>query len=529
MNGEDVITDLTQYGDDGSATNEYVGDSKYKQTTTFYSQLNYARTFKNLHNVTGNLIAWGYQYRNSVDENHDGSEYHSTSNANLGMQLAYNYAHKYYVDFSGAIVHSSKLPEGNRNGFSPTATLGWRLSDENFLKDVSFVNNLKLTASYAKLNQDIDIEDDDDEYYLYQGYYDDSGWFNWRDGSMGGSMSVLSKRGSNSGLEFITREEFRLGLEGVLLENKVTFDVNYFNQVTNGLLTQGSSTLYPSYFDGYNYSFLPYVNYNKDKRTGFDFSVSYNNKLGDFEYQVGFVGMIYNSEAVKRDEVYVDSYQYRAGKPIDATFGYICEGFFTDQTDVDSHATQTFGDVTAGDLKYKDVNSDGIVNSQDQVKLGKSGSNVSPFTYGINLTLKYKSWSLFAMGQGQSGAIGYKNSEYYMVYGSRKYSEEVLGRWTAETATTANYPRLTTTSNTNNFKNSTFWTYNNNRFDLQNVQITYDFSEAMFNEKSLLSELSVYVSGQNLLTISKERKMMEMNIGKSPQCRFYNLGVKATF
>ena len=529
MNGEDIIIDLKDYGEDGSATNEYIGDSKYKQTITFFSQLNYARTFKDLHNVTANLIAWGYQYRNSVDDGHDGSDYHSTSNANLGMQVAYNYAHKYYVDFSGAIVHSSKLPKDNRKAFSPTVTLAWRISDENFMKDASFIENLMLTASYAKLNQDIDIADDEDEYYLYKGYYNDSGWFQWRDNTMGGGMSVLSQRGSNSSLDYVTREEFRFGLKGALLKNKVTFEVNYFNQVTDGLLTQGSSTIYPSYFNRWDYSYLPYINYNQDKRTGFDFSVSHKNKIGDFEYELGFVGMVYNSEAAVRDEVYQDDYQYRADKPLDASFGYISEGFFADQTDIDSHATQTFGDVLPGDFKYSDINGDGIIDSRDQVKLGKSGSGASPFTYGINLTLKYKNWSLFAMGQGQSGAIGYKNSDYYWVYGDRKYSEQVLGRWTPETASTATYPRLTTKSNTNNFRNSTFWKYNNNRFDLTKAQLTYDFPEVIFSEKSLLSQLSVYVSGQNLLTISKERKMMEMNIGKAPRCRFYNIGIKATF
>lgn len=524
MNGESMIINLTKYGDDTNATNEYIGDSKFKQTISFYSQLNYARTFNNLHHVTGNLIAWGFQYTNSVDDGHDGSDYHRTSNANLGMQLAYNYAHKYYIDFSGAIVHSSKLPVGNREAFSPTVTLGWRLSDEDFMKDVSMINNLKLTASYAKLNQDLDIEN----YYMYQGYYDDDGWYKWRDGAMGG-YTVLSHRGSNPDLGFITREEYRAGLEGSLFNNHLAFDVNYFNQVTDGLLTQGSSTIYPSYYDRWDYSYLPYVNFNQDKRTGVDFSVSQNAKLGNFEYELGFVGMVYNSEAVVRDEVYQDDYQYRAGKPRDVSFGYICDGFFLDQDDIASHATQTFGDVKPGDLKYRDVNGDGIVDSRDQVELGKSGSGASPFTYGLNLTLKYKNWTLFAMGHGQKGAIGYKDSNYFWVYGNRKYSETVLGRWTPETSATATYPRLTTTSNTNNFRRSTFWMYDNNRFDLTKVQLTYDLPKALFSEKSLLSQLSIYVSGQDLLTISKEREMMEMNIGEAPQNRFYNLGVKATF
>ncbi|WP_340110723.1 SusC/RagA family TonB-linked outer membrane protein [Maribellus mangrovi] len=521
MNGEDMIIGLTKYGDDTNSTNEYIGDSSYKQTITFYSQLNYIRTFNSVHNVTGNIIGWGFQSRNSVDSGHDGSDYHSLSNANLGLQAAYNFAHKYYVDFSGAIINSAKLPKDNRTAFSPTLTLGWRISDESFMEDMSFINNLKLTGSYAKLHQDIDIEN----YYMYQGYYDDSAWYQWRDNAMGG-WAVVSVRGSNPDLDFVTREEYRVGLEGALFNNKVAFDVNYFNQKTDGLLVQGANTIYPSYYTRNDYSYLPYINYNQDERTGFDFAVSHNNKFGDFEYNIGFVGMIYNSEATIRDEVYQDDYQYRAGKPIDASFGYVSEGFFADQADIDNHAIQTFGDVLPGDLKYKDMNNDGIVDTRDQVELGKYAS---PFTYGLNLTLKYKNWTLYAMGQGQTGAIGYKNSSYYWVYGNRKYSEEVLGRWTPETASTATYPRLTTTSNTNNFRNSTFWRYNNDRFDLTKVQLSYDFPETMFSGNSLISRLGVYVSGQNLLTISKEKEMMEMNIGSAPQYRFYNVGIKATF
>ena len=520
MNGEDVIINLKQYGTDGSPTTEYIGDSRYMQTITFFSNLNYTRTFNDVHNLTGNLIAWGFQYRQSSDASHDGSDYHSISNANLGMQAAYNFAHKYCFDFSGAIIHSAQLPEGNREAFSPTFTLGWRMSDENFMKNVSFIDNLKLTASYGKLNQDIDIPG----YYMYAGYYDEIGWYQWKDNTMGGN-TVASVQSANPDLSFVTSEEVRAGLEGSFFENKLALDVTYFNKVTDGLLSQGANTIYPSYFDRYDYSYLPYINFNKDKRTGVDFSVLYRNKLGNFEYELGFNGMIYKAEAVVRDELYQDDYQYRAGKPLGVYFGYICDGFYEDDTDVALHPSK-LSVVKPGDLKYRDINGDETIDARDQVMLGKS---YSPFSYGVNLTLKYKNWTLFAMGQGRSGGIGFKNSSYYWVYGSGKYSEPVLGRWTESTASTATYPRLTTGTSANNFTNSTFWMYNNNRFDLTNVQITYDFPKTMFSEKSLLSQVSVYVCGQNLLTISKEREYMEMNVGYAPQYRFYNLGVKATF
>jgi hypothetical protein len=134
-----------------------------------------------------------------------------------------------------------------------------------------------------------------------------------------------------------------------------------------------------------------------------------------------------------------------------------------------------------------------------------------------------------ALGAGQVGAIAYKNSSQYWVTGSSKYSDVVLDRWTPETASTATYPRLSTNSTTNNFRNSTFWMYKDNRFDLRRVQFTYDFDKATFNKASFIHGMSVYVNGDNLLVLSKERELMETNIGSAPQNRFYNLGIKATF
>lgn len=167
-----------------------------------------------------------------------------------------------------------------------------------------------------------------------------------------------------------------------------------------------------------------------------------------------------------------------------------------------------------------------MVDSRDQVNLGRG---TSPFTYGINLTLKWKDFTLFVAGTGQTGAKGFKNSDYYWVRGSRKYSEVVMGRWTEDTKATATFPRLSTTDNSNNFRNSTFWLYSTDRFDLNKVQLTYDLGKSMFKPGMLVKGLSVYVSGESLLTIAKERKHMERNIGGAPYTRNFNIGLKAQF
>ena len=425
VNGKDMIIGLTKFNDDTKSTNEYVGKSTYDQTMTFSAQFDYNRTFKTFHNVSATLLGWGYQTQSSADEGHESSDYHRTSNVNLGLRASYNYDHKYYADFSGALVHSAKLPEGNRNAFSPSVTLGWRLSKEKFMESVGFVDDLKITASYAKLHQDLDISD----YYMYKGYFSDKGgWFQWYDGTVGGNTTG-SKRGDNPNLDFITREEVRAGIDATLFNRLLRINANYFTQKTSGLLTQGASTIYPSFFDlGTDLSFLPWINYNEDKRTGFDFSLSANKKIGDFDVTLGFNGMVFSSKASIRDEVANESYLLRQGRALDATYGYVCEGFFQDQADIEKHAKQTFGTVRPGDLKYKDINGDGVINSDDQIDLGAGGWSTSPFTFGLNLTLKYKNFTLFAMGSGQTGAVAFKNNSYYWNRGTSKFSEIVMGR-----------------------------------------------------------------------------------------------------
>src|SRR5699024_6448809 len=188
-----------------------------------------------------------------------------------------------------------------------------------------------------------------------------------------------------------------------------------------------------------------------------------------------------------------------------------------------------FGTVKPGDIKYKDQNGDGIINDQDQVYLGKAGwYGAAPFTFGVNLTARWKNWTFYALGTGQFGAHAIKNGDYYWVNGTDKYSSVVRGRWTEETKNTATYPRLTTQSGSNNFRNSSFWMYSTDRFDLQKVQVTYDLPESMLRKISL-RQLQVYVTGANLLTVSPNSDIMELNVGGAPQTRFYNVGIKANF
>ena len=509
--GQDLITSITKYGTDKRTGTQNLSNSHDKQLILMQAQLDYDRSFGD-HNLNATLLAHGYQ----ISE--DG-KYHRTSNANLGLQLAYNYAHTYYADLSMAAIHSAKLAEGHREAISPVVSLGWRLKNESFLRNVKAVDDLKLTASYGIINQDLDIE----KYYMYDYVFTATGtWWGWNE--VANSMQTSdSQQGSNYNLGFIKRKEFRAGLTGSLWEGALKFDANFFTTSTNGLLTT-ASTIYPSYFQTYwpVSTFLANTNYNNQRRTGVDLTLNVHQKFGEFDTNFGVSAMYYTSKNTKWDENVEYDWLKAEGQSIEAMRGYECLGFFKDADDV-ANSAKINNNTKPGDLKYKDQNVDGIIDSKDQVVIGKW---TAPFQMGVHFTVKYKDFTLFAQGSGTFGGNGLKNGKDTWVYGDGKYSDVVLNRWTPETASTATYPRLTTESGDLNFVASDFWKYSTSAFRLNKVQLTYDLPQSIFAGDSFVKGVSVYVSGSNLLTIAKERKYMELNVGTAPQTRMYNLGVK---
>ena len=519
IDGYDVIGSLTQYGQDKHTGTLNASNSAEQQTIAWNGQFDYVNSWGD-HNLHATLVANGYQQTIS-------GEYHRVSNANLGLQASYNFAHKYYVDLAANAVHSAKLPEGNRKAISPSVTLGWRLTSEDFMKDMDWLDDLRLTAGYTVLNQDLDIA----EYFMYKDIFTATGtWWGWSDANNSIQTSD-SQRGGNDELSFVKRKEFNVGLNGALLKNKLTFSVNYFNTTVDGLLAQ-PDYIYPSYMHTYwpVSTFVPYINYGKNRRQGIDFAIAYNDKAGDFEWGVQAFGQTTTSKNLRVAENVEFEYQRSEGKATDALWGLECLGYYNSQEDIDNaEAKSSFGTVMPGDLKYKDQNGDGIIDSKDQVVIGRWGAK---FSGGLNLTLKYRNFTLFAMLTGQFGGNAIKNDTYNWVYGERKYSDVVRGAWTAEkfkNGEMISYPRLTTQSPDNNFRTSDYWMYKTDRLDLARVQITYDFSKSLFGPKSIVKGLQIYANGNSLLTIAGERDQMERNVDSSPQTRSFTLGAKVEF
>jgi TonB-linked SusC/RagA family outer membrane protein len=510
----DAITELTQYNTDSHDGVHYLGNTWNDQITDFNVHIDYINSFNQLHNVSAMIVGSGTMRRQTGD-------YQYRTNSNLGLQLDYNYAHKYYANFSGAVVNSTKLPSKKRVAFSPTMSIGWLMSGEDFLKDSKMVNRLKVSASAGIVKTDLDLSD----YYLYDEQYYSSYYFSWKDGAYTNQAST-SNRTSNSNLTYAKRKELNFSIEGAFLKDLLNIHATAFFIKKDGIPTQVTSQ-YPVYFSTYypTSSFVPYINFGANQYRGFDVQLNYREKLGDVNLIVGTTGTYVKTKALKVDEYYADSYRNRAGKPVDAIFGLQSEGLFADDDEIADHASQEFSTVKPGDIKYKDQNGDDIINERDEVMIGQWSS---PFQCGLNVTVQWKNFTLFALGTGQFGGTGVKNSSYYWVYGSLKYSEVVRDSWTEATKSTATYPALTTLSSSNNFRYSSFWKYSTDRFNISKVQLTYTLPKKILNS-SFIKNVDVYVSGSDLLMISKNKKIMELNVGTTPQTCFYNLGIKAEF
>ena len=326
--GVDKLGGLVQYNKDEKTGDEYISNSAYRYTYNVSGQFDYARTFAEKHNVFGMFLGNIWQTQRN-------GQYHRATNVNLGLQLSYNYDHTYYFDFSAAIPYSTKMPEGSRTAFSPSFTLGWRPT-KDILKD-TFVDDLMLTASYSIINQDLDIStgSGDDRYYggyyLYKMIMQPGGWYSW--GDNGGTSATEFQGSYNYDMTYVKRKEFNIGLRGSMWNKMITFDFNFFTSKMNGGLVRPTS-LYPIYFTQVGYpssSIIPYVNFNEDKRTGIDFSVYFNKKIGQVDMKLGFSGMWYKSTAEKRDENYEYAYQSRMGQALNGYWGLQNEGFFTNE------------------------------------------------------------------------------------------------------------------------------------------------------------------------------------------------------
>ena len=543
-NIEDAIVAIKAEGKEVVTGTMSMSNTKYRQTISWNGHFDYDHTFGGKHHVTGLFL--GNMYTTTTS-----GQYHCYTNVNLGLQAGYDYMSRYFAEVGLAGVHSARLPEGNREALSYSFTLGWNLAKEKFLKN-TFVDDLLLSASYSNLKEDADVYLGNKQFYIYEASWGTTGSStSWGEGKS--ADRTYSSAGSNPDLDFVKRKEFSMTLRGSFFNKLISTELTYFNTDISGLIID-QPTIFPSHLSNglSSATFRPAINNNVQNRRGLDFSITAQKQFGDVHVQLGLVGTYLKTEWKTYDEKVDNTSPQKntEGRALDVIWGYKCQGFydvddFIIGTDKDGKTTYTLkdglpkpslgGSVQPGDLKYEDVSGgpngepDGKITNKDMVELGTSGAYGAPWSIGLNLTLKYKNWTLFMLGRGQFGAYDMLNgNSYYFMSGNAKYSVNARGRWTPETAETATHPRLTASTTTSpNSLASTFWMYSTDRFNLSKVQLTYDFPKEMFDGK-WVKALSVYVNANDLLTISKNRKIMETTIGGQPQTRFYNIGVKVT-
>lgn len=512
--------------------NSFVGSQKisgvtFYRRTGFINSLNYDRTFGEKHQLSAVANAVANSYKQS------GLAY-SLRSANFGVRANYAYNRQFVIEYSGAYIGTSRFAKENRWGYAQAAGLGWILSENDFLKNVQWLDYLKLKATYARTKTDID--DDLNQYYLWTNTYTGGGSYNYGDGA--GANGIMLPVMGNYDLGWIKRDDVNVGVEAVLLKNKLNFEANYFYSRRFDTPVRRQATL-PSHIGGAD--FVPFENFGSNRNTGFEVRLGWNESFGDFK--VGLTGTVvyYNPKVLVCDETDFGKgmeYRQHGGKPSDSIWGLQAEGLYTqEEIDAINDASNTdvvrptFGEVQAGDIKYRDMNGDKKIDDKD---LSVIGYNHARFNYGLVVDLKWRRWGLWMYCTAQTGSSNLFQNKYYNVYGEMKYPTHLVNRWAydpengIDTRNTATYPRLTTLQNENNYRASSYWLGSTDYFAIPDVQLTYSFGQKALSAMHMKG-LMLYVKGGNLLQVGPSADKQRLNVGSEPQYRQYCVGLKLKF
>ncbi|MCX2452051.1 SusC/RagA family TonB-linked outer membrane protein [Pedobacter sp. PLR] len=505
----DPVTQKDTYLQFGT-TSGYANANSYDNS--FFRRLNYDFGFKYNHSFSKHNIDASVRY--TWDQYDIGT---SLTHAYQGLVAiaSYDYNEKYFADFSLSYQGTEQYQKGRRYGAFPAVSAGYNLSKEEFLKN-SIFDLLKLKASAGLLGFDRSGN------YAYQSYYNTSGnayYFGttatgmagWNEASIGNPEVTWEKTRS-----------FNSGIEARFLKNSLGVSIDYFNQRRYDVLQQrGASNpilgvAYPLENIGvYNYS-------------GIELAADYNKTIGQVELTLKGNMQLSKSRIVNIDELPSKyAYQQRTGQQIGQVFGYQASGLFQSQEEIDRSPKQFSSLLQPGDIKYIDQNADGMINEDDATTIGRKGA---PVYYAGSIGLKYKNFDFFALLNGVA------NKDFYLVgsdawefQNNGNVQQYHLNRWTPATATTADYPRLSYGTNTNNQRVSTYWIKNGGYLRLKNVELGYTLPSSV-TRKVGLGNLRLFTSGFNLLTVTKLKDLdPESLFNNYPLYRSYNIGLTAKF
>ena len=451
-------------------------------------------------------------------------------------RAAYNFEEKYLAEFLWRSDASYIFPENSRFGFFPGVLVGWNISKENFFKNnVTFINYLKLRGSYGQLGNDQVFFNNVLQEYAYLPTY-----------SLNGTQVLNSTvqrtlsevRVPNLDFTWEVANNLNIGLDGSMLNGKISFEFDYFINKRNQILIQKQgSTAQSSGISG----LLPPVNLGKVENKGYEFKVGYNGKAGDLTYNVSVNGGYAKNKVVFWDEAPgAPDYQLATGHSFGTSgfdfLAYQYDGVFKDQKEIAAN-TLDYSAATSkllpGDMRFKDINGDGKITGLDQTRLDKNRDPT--FTGGVSIGMQYKNFDLSILLQGAKGGLLLFNVYETGDFGNYlKYS--VDHRWSVDNPSSID-PRLANRGNTyftnngQNFGSNTYFLRPSDYLRLKNVEIGYNLGN--IGKEMGINKFRVYFNALNLFTWDKMKIWDPESTSSSgqyyPQARIINAGIRVTF
>jgi TonB-linked SusC/RagA family outer membrane protein len=434
-----------------------------------------------------------------------------TARQNIFGRAGYDYRSKYLADFTFRYDGSPNFPPGKRFGFFPCVSAGWRISQENFVKDAApFIDELKIRASYGT------IGNDQVPAFQYLSLYSFASGYNFGQ-TPANSPGLVAGVSPNPNITWEVEKITNIGLSGSLWHGLLGFELDVFKQKRSNILA--SRGLAVPAFAAIS---LPNENFGVVENKGYELQLSTTKTFGDFTYKVAAnVAFARNKVIDIAESSNVPAWQKQTGHILGAQKVYRTLGIFYTQAQFDAYPKMVGAKL--GDLIYEDVNKDGAINASDQVLLDKS--NTPEITFGTQISLSYKNFSLWSNFAGQSNAW-----TFFYIQGrvnSNSLEDVIVNRWRPGD-THSKYPRLLTTGQ----QVSTFWLKNAQYLRLKTLEIGYDLPRKWLT-KFKLNSLRVYINGNNLLTLDQLKWFDPEGISNMgdfyPQSKIYNIGFNVSF
>lgn len=447
-----------------------------------------------------------------------GSEWESGRAGWIG-QVKYNYNNRYFAEAALRYDGSDNFPKSHRWGTFFSASLGWAVSDEAFmapLRDRHIIDLLKFRTSYGQVGLD-NWGDANNPYHLSRFEYLPSYGYTSKGYVVNGKYVSGFSEGAipSPDITWFTTNQFNIGFDFGSLNNRLYGAFDYFYYQTSGFL-YAPDPLEVGYTGPLGQS-LPRVSTDGElRRAGFEFQLGWKDRIGDFTYDVAANFTKYN-EMWNRQPNEATTTLMNPYIRSTQEYGYYgamltSQGYYKDANDIyNSVKPQGAYNLTAGDIKYKDVNGDGKIDSNDYLRLGKSSSPRG--NYGININLGYKGWSFSILFQGATPFDMYAGDALRMSSGQTAGGMSVIydfqtDCWTPEN-TGAKFPRLMSNAGlngSNNYQYSDFWLINGAYLRLKDFKVGYDFKHSLLKKVGWLTKANVAVTGQNIFTISDVTK-----------------------